>query len=264
MRIRSVATCAVLAATLALSAAPARAIVFGRFDGNRHPNVGTVAAEFEPGTFSNFCSGTLIAPRVFLTAAHCLVFLPSEGVGRNEVYVSFDPTFDQDSPLVRGRWFAHPGYGHDFARLNDLGVIVLNRRVNRTPAQLPTAGLLDRLKAAGELKDQVFTAVGYGITRTSKTGGPHGLADNSKRRFALQSFNALNPNWLRLSMNPATGDGGSCYGDSGGPHFLGGVRSDLIASITVTGDVWCRATDVTYRVDTPSARAFLGRFVSLP
>ena len=65
-------------------------------------------------------------------------------------------------------------------------------------------------------------------------------------------------------MNPSTGSGGTCYGDSGGPHFLG--DSNLVVSITVTGDAPCRATDVTYRLDTPWARAFLGQFpgVSLP
>jgi secreted trypsin-like serine protease len=70
--------------------------------------------------------------------------------------------------------------------------------------------------------------------------------------------------WLLLSMNPSTGSGGTCYGDSGGPHFLGGVDSNLIVSITITGDAWCRATDKTYRLDTPAARAFLDDFVRLP
>jgi hypothetical protein len=61
-------------------------------------------------------------------------------------------------------------------------------------------------------------------------------------------------------MNQATGDGGTCYGDSGGPHFLGSV----VVSVTVTGDVWCKATDKTYRVDTKPARDFLAGFVRLP
>jgi secreted trypsin-like serine protease len=65
-------------------------------------------------------------------------------------------------------------------------------------------------------------------------------------------------------MNEATGNAGTCYGDSGGPHFLGGATSNLIVSITVTGDAVCKATDVTYRLDTPSARGFLASFVSLP
>ena len=63
-------------------------------------------------------------------------------------------------------------------------------------------------------------------------------------------------------MNPATGDGGTCYGDSGGPNFLG--DTNLLAATTITGDFMCRATNVTYRLDTASARSFLGQFVTLP
>jgi hypothetical protein len=63
-------------------------------------------------------------------------------------------------------------------------------------------------------------------------------------------------------MNPSTGSGGTCYGDSGGPHFLG--DTDMVVSLTVTGDAWCRATDVTYRLDTDSARSYLSQFVDLP
>jgi len=63
-------------------------------------------------------------------------------------------------------------------------------------------------------------------------------------------------------MNPSTGDGGTCYGDSGGPHFLG--ETDMVVSLTVTGDAPCRAMDTTYRVDTESARSYLAPFVTLP
>ena len=63
-------------------------------------------------------------------------------------------------------------------------------------------------------------------------------------------------------MNQATGHAGTCFGDSGGPHFLG--DSTVVVSITVSGDAVCKATDVTYRLDTPVARDFLGDFVPLP
>lgn len=65
-----------------------------------------------------------------------------------------------------------------------------------------------------------------------------------------------------MSQNPATGDGGACFGDSGGPNFLG--TTDVIAAITVSGDSVCRATNVTYRLDTESARNFLKNYVTLP
>jgi hypothetical protein len=133
-----------------------------------------------------------------------------------------------------------------------------------TPARLPTAGLLDQLKAPHQLDEQTFTAVGYGTVREDKTGGPHSLFFDGVRRYALQHALNLEKAWLLLSMNPSTGSGGTCYGDSGGPHFLGGVQSNLVVSITITGDAWCRASDKTYRVDTPAARDFLDDFVTLP
>jgi hypothetical protein len=42
------------------------------------------------------------------------------------------------------------------------------------------------------------------------------------------------------------------------------VDSNLVVSITITGDAVCRATDKTYRLDTASGREFLARFVPLP
>ena len=38
---------------------------------------------------------------------------------------------------------------------------------------------------------------------------------------ATGTLNSVNKTWLRISMNPSTGNGGTCYGDSGGPNFLG-------------------------------------------
>ena len=61
-------------------------------------------------------------------------------------------------------------------------------------------------------------------------------------------------------MNLATGNGGTCYGDSGGPHFLDGV----VVALTITGDAPCKALDKTYRLDTPWAQEFLAQFVALP
>ena len=41
------------------------------------------------------------------------------------------------------------------------------------------------------------------------------------------------------------------------------MRKGLI-SVTITGDTPCYATNVTYRTDSPSARAFLVDYVALP
>ena len=80
----------------------------------------------------------------------------------------------------------------------------------------------------------------------------------------MSPFMALLPNWLKLLMNTnATGEGGVCYGDSGSPHFLDGAPGMAVAT-TTNGDHPCRTLGNNYRLDTPSARAFLGQFVALP
>jgi len=82
--------------------------------------------------------------------------------------------------------------------------------------------------------------------------------------YALSSFSALGSATLRLSQNPATGDGGTCYGDSGGPNFVDVGGKTVLAATTVTGDNVCRSTNVDYRLDTVTARRFLGQYVTLP
>ncbi len=246
-----------------------QAITFGHLDGNRHPNVGVLLADYDPGSpgLDAVCSGTLIDDRVFLTAAHCTAYLHSLGI--EEVRVSFVPDYDDESTSLAGtyagRSVSHPAYGTGGQNdPHDIAVVLLNTSPGLEPAQLPTAGLLDRLKARHSLDDRTFTAVGYGTVREDKTGGFKPFFFDAQRRYALQEALNLENAWLLLSMNPSTGNGGTCYGDSGGPHFLGGVKSDLLVSITVTGDAPCRATDKTYRLDTAVARAFLDDFVDLP
>lgn len=247
-----------------LGVAVAQAITYGELDGDGHPNVGILIADFgeENGGIAGICSGTLIAPKVFLTAGHCTAFL--ESIGIQEVFVSFKPEFDpKKSKLYRGVYETHPGFGGSTADFNDLAVIVLDKRVGGiAPAELPAAGFLD----SRDLLGQLFTAVGYGVTAPEIGGGPPTYDGFGLRRVSVPSFNALNDQWLRLSQNDATGDGGTCFGDSGGPNFFGAGEdeTDVIAGVTSTGDAMCLATNDTYRVDTPEARAFLGRFVELP
>ena len=89
-----------------------------------------------------------------------------------------------------------------------------------------------------------------------------GMIRNRVDQGALALTNA----WITLSMNLATGNGGTCYGDLGGPHFihLGGVETNIVAAITVIGDAQCKATNQDYRTNTGSARSFLAQYVTLP
>jgi secreted trypsin-like serine protease len=250
----------IAAVALLVCAAPAQAITFGQLDTtNRFPNVGAAVYE-DPDTdeMQLLCSGTLISPTVFLTAGHCTDYL--ESIGEDDVWVTFDASFDDQSPLIHGTYHTHPLYASGGqSNTYDLAVIVLDRAVTGiAPARLPTLRLLDQMS----LRDQRFIAVGYGTVREDKRKGPQSLFGDPRRRYADQGFRSLTKAWLNLSMNPSTGSGGTCYGDSGGPHFLAGTN--IVVSITVSGDRFCRATDVTYRLDTPWAREFLGQYVTLP
>lgn len=265
----TLATLAGLLAAAVLWTGPATAITFGQPDGNQHPNVGALLADWDdesPG-LDILCSGTLIAERVFLTAGHCTAFLEAIDIAPDAVAVTFDPEYDEDAAtntVFTGTYTTHPDFGFSgpggASNPFDMAVVVLDDAPGIDPADLPSVGLLDGLRAESTLRDQTFTAVGYGTVRNDKRRGPHSFSFDGIRRFSLQSFSHLLTAWLTLSQQPSTGDAGTCFGDSGGPHFLGGVTSNLIVSITVTGDAMCRATDKTYRIDTPWAESFLEQF----
>lgn len=246
-----------------------RLIVNGEPTGNAYANVGAVILDWwAPIGVVNgddqWCTGTLISPTVFVTAAHCVVG-PNTPPG-TEFYVSFAPDLlAKSAKFIKATGYAFdPAYGHDQANLHDLAVIFLPASATRgmTPAELPTAGELDELAAQGALSKTLFVNVGYGNS-AARTGPPR-FGWNGKRNTSKSEFMGLQPTWLGLLMNTsATGEGGDCYGDSGGPKFLDGNPDKIYATVT-TGDYPCRATSWDWRLDTPEARAFLGEFVTLP
>jgi secreted trypsin-like serine protease len=245
---------AVAAALAVLTCAtPAAAITNGEPDGNRHPNVGALVAPtaFSDGTWT-YCSGTLISPTVFLTAAHC-----GDADGER-VRVTFDTAYQDGDKVYAGTFHPDPLYGHDQSDPHDIAVVVLDKAVKGiTAAKLPTAGSLSDLSGS-----QKFTSVGYGAYEVTNGPGGHQYLYNDVRTVATGTLNSINKSWLRISMNPSTGNGGTCYGDSGGPNFLG--DTNVIAAITITGDAVCRSTNVDYRLDTASARSVLAGYVTLP
>ena len=130
-----------------------------------------------------------------------------------------------------------------------------------TPAQLPPLGYLDTLPLDQSTK---LTVVGYGTSEKVIVKGENGpqFPFEGDRGYGIGSFNSLTPQWLKMSQNPAHGDSGACYGDSGGPTFLGAAPNDgdVVLAVTSTGDAPCYSTNVAGRTDSPSARAFLSTF----
>lgn len=274
----SLGTSALAAVLAVLTPAPVDAITFGFVDTEgSFPNVGAFIVQ-SPTTGNNYpiCSGTLIAPDVFLTASHCTAYFEADLAPRGfKAFVSFaspipfgDLTTKRTRLVPVQQVVTNPYYNQVQSDPGDIAVLLVSPADTRgiTPAVLPRAGLLDDLSAQNGLKDTVYTAVGYGLQNRVVGGGVPYFQDVNPvpRMYAFESFDAINDAWLRLSQNPATGDGGACYGDSGGPNFLmvGGVRT--LVAITITGDAVCRATNVVYRLDMPSAREFLAPYVTLP
>ena len=246
-----------------------RFIVNGEPTGGLYGSVGALLLDWwEPLGVLNgddqWCTGSLIAPTVFVTAAHCVVG-PDTPPG-TQFYVSFSPDLLAKSvKFIKATGYAFdPLYGPSVGNMHDLAVVFLPASATKgmTILQLPSAGELDRLSAQGALSKTLFVNVGYGTSATRT--GPPSFPWDGKRNMSKSEFMGLQKNWLGLLINQmATGEGGDCYGDSGGPKFLDGNPNKIYATVT-TGDYPCRATTWDWRLDTPAARAFLGQFVALP
>lgn len=230
----------------------------GFADNGQHPNVGAIMVPARSGIgYAEVCSGTLVSPTVFLTASHCTAFLESDP--RPE-FVTFDET--DVEPFPSGLIPATPHTNPDYkGSRNDVSVMTLATPVGLTPAQLPPLGYLDTLPLTQSTK---LTVVGYGTSEKIIVKGENGpqFPFEGDRGYGIGSFNSLTPQWLKMSQNASHGDSGACYGDSGGPTFLGAAPNDddVVLAVTTTGDAPCYSTNVAARTDSPSARAFLSTF----
>lgn len=227
------------------------------------------------------CSGTMVDGDTFVTAAHCT----TDWAPDVRFYVSLDQ--DVQSALdaaehahpgdpaavgaavgVEGVAHTDPGYPGPSADPHDIAVVQLPaaavaRRWTFTPAQLPTAGELAAL-GPQQLNATPFEVAGYGTQEAQRGPGGQTHPGGGVRMKAPVAFNALNPSWVRLGMTAPQGNGGACYGDSGGPNFAEVDGALVLAATTITGDGPCYATNVAYRLDAPAARAFLAPYVALP
>ncbi|MGC9333387.1 MAG: trypsin-like serine protease [Anaerolineae bacterium] len=269
MRKATVLVAALLA--LLVMAMPVGAIVGGDLDGEGHPNVGLMIAEID-GEPAWRCSGTLIAPTVFLTAGHCT----GDGATGARIWFDTDLTGNAEYPYggdtsFEGTPVPHPLYAWGGADPHDVGVVILDEPVTGIePAALPGEALLNQLKQDGLLREggpesASFTMVGYGGNLASWP--PPELDYDLIRRVAESEYVALTQVWLHLSQRAVFEEGGTCGGDSGGPVFWvedgagkkgrGSAPEETVVAVTSWGDPYCIATGFYYRVDTPEILAWV-------
>ena len=237
-----------------------------------HTNVGVIRFTTETGRFR--CTGTLISPTVVLTAGHCTGDTGDSPA--TNVYVSFNTDLPLD-PLASGitpeeraaraanyiTGTAHPDPSWDgklsISKQHDQGVVVLDAPATSkwpgiTPAPLLPVGTLDANQ--GALKNETFTLVGYGV----EIGTKKAQVVVTERRSTTSFLKNVQDEVVVFQINDrdSKAGGGSCFGDSGGPAFLGQY---VIGDASYVNSLTCNATGSYQRVDTPYARAFLDQFI---
>ena len=267
------------AALLATALPSAQAITGGEPDGDGHPAVARLlfyADDGEGGNSRYRCTGSLVADNVILTAGHCtdgqqgqtLVFFDHDIVADPNATSSDLPTAapedgfpagsgvdDQGRAYVSGHAYTHPNYSNftDMANWNDVGVIVLDQAVTDiTPMEVAPVNYLDDY-GQPTLNSTPFTFVGYGTEVRKPDAGPQKPTPMSYpliRRVTDAPGQKLTPQILQVNGNPNDnkGDGGTCFGDSGGPGLLNGFQV-TVTSYGYTSN--CRYLDGHQRVDIP-------------
>jgi hypothetical protein len=230
---------AALAAALVVAGvlpASALAITNGVPDGNTHPSVGLLVAAVDS---TPICSGTLIGATTFVTAAHCVA-----GAGSASLAVQFDT-----GTVPASGYRFDPAFGKNASDPHDLAVVTLAWSPGIAPSLLAPVGSADR-----SLKGMSLTAVGYGYYDRVTGGGPPRFLYDGVRRSATAPVYSVQQDQIRVLSNAnGTGQGGVCFGDSGGPWYLNGS----VVGLTMGGDMACSGMSRVYRLDTPAARAFL-------
>jgi hypothetical protein len=269
-----IASVAAVVAVGAVAVSPALAITHGTLDGNGHPYVGLMVAQDASGKPLWRCSGTLMSSTIFMTAGHCteapaaravLYFSPGPiptaagypAAGSNPCagITGYPCTGD-----VGGTLSTHPQYDPNAFFLHDLGVVRLSSPLPmNTYGALPSLNQLDALHPGPSTR---FTAVGYGLQRAFPDAASWKDQSTRVRMVAhpwLVQINRGIVGDFSLVLSNNARSGGTCFGDSGGPNFIG--TSNVVAGVTSFGkNPTCAGSGGVYRVDKADDLTWLATF----
>jgi secreted trypsin-like serine protease len=252
-----------VALALALMVSPASAIIGGEVD-TEHTNVGAIMMVWPEldGITGRLCSGTLIHERALLTAAHCHTYIDNQGIGYDQLWVTFDQDpFAEDAQYLEVEDFIiHPDFGTGQGA-HDIALVILAKPVvGIEPEALPAISYMnDVLKALnGKARRGLdLIVVGYGASQVLVV--PEILLD-ATRSTGTVSFEQLLLFEIKSSRNSDLGDAHTNFGDSGGPLFHVDRQGNevLVGLLGRTGgSVWDGPAMFHYRVDTAIARDFI-------
>jgi hypothetical protein len=249
-------------------------ITHGVLAGDRYPAVVLVVMDVNARpTYT--CSGTLLSPTVVLTAGHCtgepneftgIRIFPASDLRAYDAGVTFREGFKKGAPgsIEASAWAAHPLYTSAAFFRHDVGAIRLSSPVTLSAGQYGTLPAVDALEPLRPRASTRFTAVGYGLQRINANPNYTQYQGDLVRMVAEPHLLQINTGFtgsfsLLLSNNAASG--GTCFGDSGGPNYLG--SGNVIAGVTSFGlNGSCGGTGGVFRLDRKDVLDFVTQFMT--